>query len=155
MEQIVVQVVVPLKHKGEVNGARCIEAEYGLRRFPSCLVVVEVGEDALYMCHFPQCLSEIVDRVENDIVRRAIGWQPQLAHSLQDTEGEEVEEALKDVTAGGVQFSGLFTFEDGDVLAPHAPLEVRVAKLIAAGAVGEAKGEVAFAMNLIMYLTAV
>ena len=62
-----------------------------------------------------------------------------------------------------VKFFNFLTFEDGDVLAPHAALEVRVAKLIAAGAVGEAKGEVAFAMNLIvafamnliMYLTAV
>ena len=121
MKQIVVQVVVPLKHEGEVNGARCIETEDSLCRFPSCLVVVEVGENALYMCHFPQCLSEIVDRVKNDVVRRAIAWQPQPAHGLQDTEGEEVEEALKDVAAGGVKF---FNF-------------------------------LAFAMNLIMYLTAV
>ena len=146
---------MPLKHEGEVNGARFIKTEDSLRRFPSSLVVVEVGVDALYMCHFPQCLSEIVDRIENDIVRRAIGWQPQLAHSLQDTEGVEVEEALEDVTAGGVKFFNFLTFEDGDFLAPHASFKVRVAKRIAAGAVGEAKGEVAFAMNLIMYLTAV
>ena len=155
MKQVVVQVFVVLKHEGEINSARCIETEDSLCRFPSSLVVVEVGEDALYMCHFPQCLSEVVDRIEDDVVRRAIAWQPQLAHSLQYTEGEEVEEALKDVAAGGVKFFNFLTFEDGDVLAPHAALEVRVAKLIAAGAVGEAKGEVAFAMNLIMYLTAV
>lgn len=155
MKQVVVQVVVVLKHEGEVKSARCIETENSLRSFPSCLVVVEVGEDAIYMCHFPQCLSEVVDRIEDDVVRRAIAWQPQLAHSLQDTEGEEVEEALKDMAAGGVKFFNFLTFEDGDVLAPHAALEVRVAKLIAAGAVGESKGEVAFAMNLIMYLTAV
>ena len=105
--------------------------------------------------HQEALISEIVDRVKNDVVRRAIAWQPQPAHGLQDTEGEEVEEALKDVAAGGVKFFNFLTFEDGDVLAPHAALEVRVAKLIAAGAVGEAKGEVAFAMNLIMYLTAV
>ena len=76
MEQIVVQVVVPLKHEGEVNDARRIETEDSLRRFPPCLVIVEVGEDTLYMYHFPQCLSEIVDRVKNDVLRRAIAWQP-------------------------------------------------------------------------------
>lgn len=146
---------MPLKHEGEVNGASCIETEDSLRRFPSSLVVVEVGVDALYMCHFPQCLSEIVDRIENDIVRRAIGWQPQLAHSLQYTEGEKVEEALEDVTAGGVKFFNFLAFEDGDVLPPHAPLEVRITKLIATGAVGKSNREITPSVYLVAYLLAI
>lgn len=109
----------------------------------------------LYLCHFPQSLFEVVDRVENDIPCCSIAWEPQLSHGQQHPEGQEVEESLKDVATRGVKSIDFLVMEYGDIFPPHASLEVLIAKLIATGVVGESEGEVSLAMNLIMYLAAI